>query len=136
MIKFCKTTDAAGVPTLATDGSAGFDLYSNCMLKVMPGYPNKILTGISCHIPAGYVGLIKSRSSLSVRYGMQILGGVIDSDYRGEIIVIAAVDKELEVSWGERIAQLVVVPCLRAHEVVESLDETYRGSGGFGSTGK
>lgn len=136
MIKFKKIDDRAIAPTLATDGSAGFDIYAASGVLLDENSCNWIHTDIACHIPEGYVGLIKARSGLASRYGMQILGGVIDSDYRGEIVVMATCLEQIDLAYGERIAQLVVVPCLRSHEVVESLDETERGSGGFGSTGK
>lgn len=135
IVKFKKLHPAAIIPTVATDGSAGFDLY------LAYAGPWVLHTDIAVAIPKGYVGKIEARSSMAIRHGMTILGGVIDSDYRGEIRVLYRIAGVESVTTrptfipGERIAQLLVVPCITASEEVDELDETERGAGGFGSTG-
>jgi dUTP pyrophosphatase len=123
----------------ATDGSAGIDL--SCSYTEQPlGGPLVVHTDICVAIPEGHVGLLLPRSSLHQR-GWQLANtvGVIDSDYRGEVLVklVPTIQPAICPYPGERIAQLVIVPVLQAVIVeVDKLDETERGSGGFGSTGK
>lgn len=110
-------------------------------ISVRPGELVKVRTGIKTAIPAGYVGLLVVRSSLGVKHGLSLANdvGIIDSDYRGEIIVcLRNTTRECAgLQLGERVAQLVVVPVSLAPWVeVEHLDATDRGEGGFGSTGK
>lgn len=146
--KFKKLNEEAIVPTLGTEFSAGFDLYADEKGMVKHGEQEKVKTGIAVAIPIGYVGFIKPRSGLSVKKCIDIgslesndnnhtMAGVVDSDYRGEVIVVlrnhARVDFHFE--KGERIAQLVVLKNETQFEVVEDLDETERGEGGFSSTG-
>lgn len=139
-IKFKKLYDLAIVPTVATEGSAGFDLYARDSASIHVGGRKIVGTGVAVEIPLGYVGLIRARSSLATKQGIEVIAGVIDSDYRGEIMVclhnISCLQYEKrEIKRGDRIAQLIVMPCLTAHEVVYDLDETARDDGGFGSTG-
>lgn len=139
-VKFKKTHEDSIVPTVATEGSAGFDLYARDPAVIHVGGRKIVGTGICAAIPKGYVGLIRARSSLATKQGLEVVAGVIDSDYRGEIMVclhnISCLQYEKrEIKPGDRIAQLIVMPCLTANEVVEDLDETARGDGGFGSTG-
>ena len=130
----------ATIPSRQTDGSAGFDLYSSQTASVSSGCTFKIRTGIALQIPEGYVGLIFARSGLATKKGLRPANcvGVIDSDYRGEIIVALHNDSSdyADIKIGDRIAQLVVVPYV-SPIIIQSdeLDDTDRGSGGFGSTG-
>lgn len=141
-IKVTKLTDTATIPTRGSLFSAGWDLYCDDEFVVIgPGETKKISTNISIALPEGYVGLIFARSGLATKNGLRPANcvGVADSDYRGEYIVALHNDsKEIQtVKRGERIAQLVVTQYLTDElEVVEALDETERGAGGFGSTGK
>lgn len=129
-------------PSYATDGSGGIDLHS-CEDK--PVYvhfgdpPIPVNTGVTVEIPAGYVGLIKGRSGMAFHGGIFGFDGVIDSDYRGEIRVLLRNYGRLSQCYrqGQRIAQLVIVPCPRFSLVeVCCVTNTVRGDGGFGSTGK
>ena len=133
----------AVLPTYGTAFSAGADLYA-CLeepVTVMPGEAYLVHTGLAMEIPAGYAGLIFARSGLAVKQGLAPSNkvGVIDADYRGEIMVsLYNHSKEMrQISPGERIAQIVITPYIKADWAVEDeLDETVRGAGGFGSTGK
>ena len=132
------------MPRRATAGSAGFDLYAALReeVTVEPGSLVRIPTGVAIGLPsADYVGLVFARSGLAVKHGIALSNGVgvIDSDYTGEIIVglCNVSDKPYVIEPLERVAQLVVMPVACARLVsVESLDQTERSSGGFGSTGK
>jgi dUTP pyrophosphatase len=131
------------IPSYATAGAAGMDLRA-CVdepIMIEAGQIAKIPTGMAIQIPNRYVGgFVFPRSGLSSKYGISLINcvGVIDSDYTGEIIcpVVNHSDKSFIVSPGDRIAQLVFMPVCNATLVqVEDLQETDRGSGGFGSTG-
>lgn len=138
MIKFQKLHNYATEPTRATDGSAGFDLYATDNHTVWPDARVKIPTGISLEIPQGYAGFIWPRSGMAVKHGFDILAGLIDADFRGEIMVagINHGDRPIEIRRGDRIAQIVFSPVLVLAEIVENIDRTTeRGAGGFGSTG-
>lgn len=132
----------ATIPTRGSKYSAGYDLYS-CLsepVRIEAGKTAKIPTGLAMEIPPGYAGFIFARSGLSTKKGLAPANkvGVCDSDYRGEYIVALHNhgDEEVVVNHGERIAQLVVAPFLAVDFVeVETLSETVRGDGGFGSTG-
>lgn len=134
--------ELAKVPTYGSDGAAGCDLYA-CIsesISVLPGETVKIPTGISLEIPDGYVGLVFPRSGLSTKKGLAPANkvGVIDADYRGEIIVVIYNQSKVEqiIEPNERIAQLAIVPYIKAEfNEVDELSETTRGTGGFGSTG-
>ncbi len=134
-------TDTAKAPTRGSKLAAGFDLYADNeeVRCISQGYPTSINTGIAVKIPDGYVGLIKPRSGLAFKNGIDHMAGVIDADYTGEIKLLLAShsDKDyLIVERGMRVAQLVVVPCyMKDIEVVDSLEDTERGNNGFGSSG-
>jgi dUTP pyrophosphatase len=118
--------------------AAGYDLRSTDPFVILPGQRVSIPCGFAVAIPTGMVGLVRPRSGLAVKYGIDIMAGVIDSDYRGELkaVLINHGDSPVSVFPGERIAQLVVVPCLQVHaREVDELPKTERGEGGFGSTG-
>ena len=133
----------AKLPTYGTAGAAGADLYAcvDATVTVRPGETVFIPTGIALEVPQGCAGLVYARSGLACKRGLAPANkvGVVDSDYRGEICVgLCNVGKEpYTVQPGERIAQMVVMP-VALLPVVETaeLDETARGAGGFGSTGK
>ncbi len=141
-VNFKILSDGACAPTYGTEYSAGADLYNLAEeITVLPGETKLIHTGIAMEIPDGYAGLIFARSGLATKRGLAPANkvGVIDSDYRGEIMVALHnhSDKEQRIEGGERIAQLCIVPFLKAEfEPVAELSETVRGQGGFGSTGK
>lgn len=116
---------------------AGYDLKSRINVNVFPGKTEKIPAGLVVEIPWGYGGLIRARSSSTLK-GLDI-HGTIDSGYRGEIFLLTnnLTDSPIEIKAGERIAQLVVVPCLvETIELVDELPDSQRGIGGFGSTGR
>ncbi len=138
-----KLNPKAKLPTYGTNQSAGADLYV-CMeepVTIAPGDTAFLSTGIAIAVPEGYAGLVFARSGLGCKRGLAPANkvGVIDSDYRGEVRVALHnhSGQSQTVEDGERIAQLVVVPVL-APELVETeeLDDTERGAGGFGSTGR
>ena len=142
VLKVKKLTSDAVVPSRGTDQSAGLDLCCNESNVVIPSNTcMKISTGLAMAIPTGYVGLIFARSGISVKKGLRPANavGVIDSDYRGEIIVPLYNDSNVDqcISKGDRIAQMVIVPfaSFDIHEC-SYLDTTDRGCGGFGSTGE
>ena len=129
------------LPVYASAHAAGLDVVAAESLTLEPGARHPVATGFAIAIPHGYEVQVRPRSGLALNYGITCLNtpGTIDSDYRGEVKVILANlgAKPFAVVRGERIAQLVPAPVLRAEfNVVESLDETARGSGGFGSTGR
>ena len=128
-------------PKRGTYGSAGYDLFACDAAVVLPKKSCMITTGIAIEIPNAYVGLVFARSGLATKQGLRPANcvGVIDSDYRGEIKVCLYNDSNSvrEVNFGDRIAQLVIVPYSYPElELSETLSDTERGEGGFGSTGK
>lgn len=137
-----KINGEAILPTYGTEYSAGADLYA-CLENtetINPGETKLIKTGLSMEIPVGYAGLIYARSGLASKKGLAPANkvGVIDSDYRGEVMVALHNHGNVvqEVSPKERIAQLVITPFLKVeYNLVDELNETVRGEGGFGSTG-
>lgn len=140
-LKIKKLNENAVIPSYASSCAAGADLYScEGELSFAPGETKLVHTGIAMEIPNGYVGLIYARSGIATKRGLAPANkvGVIDSDYRGEIMVALHnhSDKTASIQAGERIAQIVIAPYITA-DFVESqtLDETERGQGGFGSTG-
>lgn len=128
----------AQMPTQAHKGDAGYDLYSTSGKTILaPGDRSPFGTGVAVAIPEGYVGYIKPRSGLAARHGIQVLGGVIDAGYRGEIkvLLLNTGRVDADIAHGERIAQLVIQPVASVEFAVTELDESGRGAGGFGSTG-
>ena len=131
------------LPEYKTDGSSGMDLMANVeqTVKILPGEKKIISTGIMVAIPEQYEIQIRPRSGLAAKNGISILNtpGTIDSDYRGEIkIILINLGKyTFEINKNDRIAQMIVCPIIKAElKEVESLPETIRGGGGFGSTDK
>ncbi|HXU91615.1 MAG TPA: dUTP diphosphatase [Methylomirabilota bacterium] len=129
------------LPAYARDGDAGLDLYAAETLTLEPGERAAVRTGIAVAIPRGCAGFVLPRSGLALRHGLSLVNtpGLIDAGYRGEIrVVLINHDRSARVSVarGERIAQLVIQRVEAAELVeVDTLSETSRGSGGFGSTG-
>jgi dUTP pyrophosphatase len=142
VIEFTRLTDAAVPPTRAHDGDAGLDLYAAEAAVLQPGERASVGTGIAVAIPAGHAGLVLPRSGTAARHGIALVNapGLIDAGYRGELrVLLLNTDRSsaFEVAVGDRIAQLVVTPvALLAPVEVASLDETVRGAGGFGSSGR
>ena len=138
-----KLDERAVLPTYGSQFAAGADLYAVCEeeLVFQPNETKFVKTGLAMEIPEGYAGLIYARSGLACKRGLAPANkvGVVDSDYRGEVMV-ALHNHSAEVQRvapGERIAQLVVAPFLKASfEEAETLNDTARGEGGFGSTGR
>ena len=129
------------LPSYATTGAAGMDVVAAESLILAPGARHAVATGFAIAIPHGYEVQVRPRSGLALKHGITCLNtpGTIDSDYRGEVKVILANlgSEPFEIARGERIAQLVPAPVQRARfEEVANLDETERGVGGFGSTGR
>ena len=149
VINVKKMYNEAILPTRAHDDDAGYDLYAsssddanaNCCVIIPPLESRKFKTGIAMQIPDGYVGLVFARSGLGINKGITPRNcvGVIDSNFRGEIIVSLHndnPDRHISIDIGDRIAQIVVVPYLRFDlQEVEELGTTDRGDKGLGSTG-
>ena len=129
------------MPSYATEGAAGLDVVAAEHVLIPPGGRHAVATGFAIAIPEGYEVQVRPRSGLALKYGVTCLNtpGTIDADYRGEVKIILANlgTTVVELARGERIAQLVPAPVQRAAFVeVAELDETARGAGGFGSTGR
>ena len=146
IINIKKTDENAKIPTYGSELAAGADLYAvihneEKKIEILPGETAFIDTGIAMEIPDGYVGLIYSRSGLACKQGLALANkvGVIDADYRGNIMV-ALYNQSSEkriVSEGDRIAQIIVQPVEQfGFKVKKNLSNTIRGNGGFGSSGK
>lgn len=133
--------DNATLPTYMTNGSSGLDLYSAEEKIIPPGKWEVISTGIAVEIPYGYEGEVRSRSGIAKDHGIFVLNspGTIDSDYRGEVKVILMNlgEESFKVNIGDRIAQLVISPVVKAEVLeAEELSNTERNAGGFGHTGR
>lgn len=131
------------LPQRATEHAAGLDLRAAVEqeTRLTPGQRMLVPTGLSVAIPPGYEGQVRARSGLALKHGIALVNapGTIDADYRGEIgvVIINHGDNEFVIQRGDRIAQLVIAAVALAELVpVESLEETARGAGGFGSSGK
>lgn len=131
------------LPKYATAESAGMDLMANISesITLAPGERKLVPTGLAIALPSGYEAQIRPRSGLALKNGITVLNtpGTIDADYRGEIMVILInlSNQDFTIERGMRIAQMIIAPFIQAQmTLVESLDSTERGVGGFGSTGK
>jgi len=135
-----KLSENATVPTKGTLFAAGYDLYAAEDAVICCGSRKLVKTNISMEITPGYYGRIAPRSGLAYKNGIDVLAGVIDSDYRGDIgVILYNTDKNIEfnVKKGDRIAQIIFEACYSASfQEVNELDSSVRQSGGFGSTGK
>lgn len=139
LLKFKKLTPDAQLPRYAHDGDSGMDVYATRSVTI-PWYSFvKMPLNISCNIPTGYELQVRPRSGLAAKHGAVCAFGTVDMGYRGDIGVTLFnhTNKEVRIEKGDRVAQLVLAPVVRA-EIVETdvLDETERGSNGFGSTGR
>ncbi len=128
------------LPVYATAGAAGMDVVSAEDVTIAPGMRHAVATGLAMAIPEGYEIQVRPRSGLALKHGITVPNtpGTIDSDYRGElkVILINHGGADFAIRRGDRVAQLVLAPVTRASWLeVETLDETARGTGGFGSTG-
>ncbi len=141
-LRFAKLKDEARVPTRAHDGDAGVDLYACEPAHLGPGERWSVGTGVAVEIPAGHAGLVLPRSGLARDHGIALVNspGLIDAGYRGEVRVLLLNTDPAEtfrLVAGDRIAQLVITPVVLADPVeAESLGESARGDGGFGSSGR
>jgi dUTP pyrophosphatase len=138
-VGFQYLTETAQMPTKANKTDAGFDLYADEDKFIFGNKRTTIKTGISLEMPDNLAGLIWPRSGLSVKKGIDVLAGVIDAGYRGEIMVCLynTSDEDVEIKRGDRIAQMIFqeVPVISL-QLREELGSSQRGSNGFGSTGK
>ena len=138
-IQIKKLSDKAKIPSQASKSAAGYDLYAAEEVLVNTLGRKLVKTNISISIPEGYYGRIAPRSGLAYKNGIDVLAGVIDSDYRGDIgVILLNTDHNLdfEVNVGDRIAQIIIEKCHSVNwETVETLDATVRSEGGFGSSG-
>lgn len=133
--------DGLPLPAYASAGAAGMDVVAAEASTIAPGARVAVATGFAIAIPSGYEVQVRPRSGLALKHGITCLNtpGTIDSDYRGEVkvILINLGQEPFEIARGDRIAQLVPAPVQRATlDLVETLDDTDRGVGGFGSTGR
>jgi dUTP pyrophosphatase len=139
LVQIMKLMNEAILPTYGRHGDAGMDLYALEEGIVPAGLRLKVRTGIALKIPAGYVGLIWSRSGLATSKGIDVLGGVVDSNYIGEVFVTLQNNDTavpLIIHKGDRIAQMLIQPIYEAVlEEVNKLEPTNRGADGFGSSG-
>ncbi len=141
MIQIKRLSKTARVPVRATEGSAGYDIFADCEAEIAPGAVERIKTGIAIAVPRNDVAaFIYARSGIASKFGVSPANcvGVIDSDYRGEIMVplMNHGSTPFSVKPGDRIAQMVFAPVFLPQLIEsETLDETPRGAGGFGSTG-
>jgi dUTP pyrophosphatase len=131
--------EGASLPEYASAGAAGADLRASEPVEIAPGARAAVPTAVRLQIPPGHVGLVWPRSGLAVRHGIDTMAGVIDSDYRGEVRVVLVNHGEepFRVARGDRVAQLLVQRVERAGFAASAaIDDTDRGAGGFGSTGR
>lgn len=138
MLKFKLLSEYATLPTRATTGSAGLDLYASEETSISSGSRRVVKTDLSLAVPMGTYARIAPRSGLAFKHGIDVCAGVVDSDYRGPLGVVLSnlSDKTFEIKKGDRIAQLIIEQIAILDPVaVDSLNSTTRGSGGFGSTG-
>ena len=137
-INIKKLYENSKVPTFAHSSDAGMDLYTPNRIEIGPMQRVRIGTGIAFEIPDGYVGLIWDKSGVSYRQGLKLLGGVVDSGYRGEVLigVINLSTETIVFEAGEKVAQMLIQKVERPEFIaVDELTDTERGTGAFGSTG-
>lgn len=137
-IEFKKLSENAKVPLRGSEGAAGYDLYSVDSVTIVPGERKLIKTDIAVSIPYGFYGRVAPRSGLAFKNGIDVLAGVIDSDYRNGVgvILINLGKDDFVVNVGDRVAQLIIEYCKQVDFTeVSELETSIRGLGGFGSTG-
>lgn len=140
-IKRLPNNEDLPLPAYETEGAAGLDLRATEAVTLKPGRRHLVPTGLSIALPQGFEAQVRPRSGLAVKHGVTVLNspGTIDCDYRGEIKVplINHGEDDFVVARGDRIAQMVIAPVTRVSWTeVDTLDETDRGAGGFGSSGR
>ena len=138
-IKVKKLHPAAQLPLRGSTWAAGADLHCVQAFTLRPGERQAVPTGLAVEIPPGFYGRVAPRSGWAAKHGIDTLAGVIDSDFRGELLVLLVnlSDQPFTAQSGERIAQLIIErAALCTYEWAEELGETERGAGGFGSTGR
>lgn len=139
-LKLLPHGEGLDLPHYATSGAAGMDVVSAEHVTIAPGARHAVATGLALAIPPGFEIQVRPRSGLALKHGITVPNtpGTIDSDYRGElkILLINHGSEPFAIARGDRVAQLVLAPVVQARwEVTQELDDTARGSGGFGSTG-
>jgi dUTP pyrophosphatase len=137
-LQFKKLHPEAILPIRGSSSAAGLDLHSIETITLGPKERTVVRTGLAVAIPDGYYGRVAPRSGLATRHGLDVLAGVIDSDYRGEIgcLLYNTGDEEIELPAGSKICQLIIEQIITPSAVwVDHISATDRGSGGFGSTG-
>jgi dUTP pyrophosphatase len=137
-LKVKKLDPGAKLPKYGHPGDAGMDFYALETVTFAPGKREKVSTGIAVEIPEGYVGLIWDKSSMSFKMGLKVMGGVIDSTFRGEVVMclLNTSDKEMVIEKGHKVAQMILQKYEHCDIMeVSKLSETLRGAGREGSTG-
>ena len=138
LLNFKKLDPRATLPARSSRAAAGLDLYSIEAVSLKPGQRAVARTGLAVAIPEGFYGRLAPRSGLATRQGLDVLAGVIDADYRGEIgcLLYNAGDEKIELAANTKICQLIIEKILTPTAAwADDLDDTERGGGGFGSTG-
>ena len=136
-LKFKKLHPGATLPARGSGGAAGLDLSAVEEVTIEPGGRAAVRTGLAVAVPEGFYGRVAPRSGLALRHGLDVLAGVIDSDYRGELLCVLVNHGEapVRVEAGQRMAQLIIEAIITPRpEWADALDETERGGGGFGSS--
>ncbi len=140
MIKVKKLFDDTKLPLKAKNGDAGFDVFSREKITIWPAQRYCFSLGFAIEIPSGYVALIQAKSGMALKNGITTIGNVIDSGYRGEChaILLNTSENILKIEIGQKIAQLLIMPCYTEMEISEviELQNSARDINGFGSTGK
>lgn len=139
VLKFKKLHPEAVLPSYAHDDDAGMDLFSIEKKVLKPGEHYLFKTGVAAEIPPGYFVSVRDKSGLAAKHGLHVLGGVIDSGYRGEwaTILINLGQEEYTIEKGDKLSQAILQPIEHAQILaVDRVSETVRGQGGFGSTGR
>ncbi len=138
VLSFMRLDPRAILPTRGSSSSAGLDIYSIEDISIAPGQRALARTGVAVAIPEGFYGRVAPRSGLATKQGLDVLAGVIDSDYRGEVccLLYNTADANIELPLGSKICQLIIERIIVPAPVwATDLNETPRGTGGFGSTG-
>ncbi len=139
IVKIKRLNPKAKLPSYAHEGDVAMDLYSIEHKTIVPGERYVFPCGFAMEFPTGYAGIVKDKGSVSTKAGLHTIGGVFDAGYRGEynVCLYNLSDKEYTIEEGDKIAQLLILPVEIAKiEEVDSLSETSRGEGRFGSTGR
>jgi dUTP pyrophosphatase len=125
-------------PVRSSEHAAGYDIHCDANFTIQPGQQLLVSTGVKMEIPSGFYGQILPRSGLAVKHRIDTRAGVIDSDYRGEVkvVLVNEGDQAVDFNAQDRICQMVIIPHFSGPVVVQNLNITTRGEGGFGSTGQ